>query len=117
MSNLTRNPADFLDDLETAKAVRASKRKGVRTLPEFITACEDGGYERIGGVMVDAFTKSMVRQIWAVIEKHPKADELKDKLNQRFDKIVETGGGGVLGTRPAIVDVVDRFWKMARPAK
>lgn len=117
MSNST--PIDDIDAdaIETAKAVRASKRKGVRTLPEFITACEDGGYERIGGVMVDAFTKSMVCQIWAVIEKHPKADELKGKLNQRFDKIVETGGGGVLGTRPAIVDVVDRFWKMARPAK
>ena len=111
------NPTADLDDLETAKAVRASKRKGVRTLTEFIAACEDGGYERIGGVMVDAFTKSMVRQIWAVIEKHEKADDFKAKLSQRFDQIVATGGGGVLGTRPAIVDVVDRFWKMARPAK
>ncbi len=108
------NPTADLDDLETAKAVRASKRKGVRTLAEFVEACQDGGYERIGGVMVDAFTKGMVRQVWDAVGKHEKADHFKALLSQRFDKIVEVGGGGVLGTRPAITDVVDRFWKMAK---
>ncbi len=107
---------DYRDTLETAQAVRGSKRKGVRTLPAFIEACQDGGYERIGGVLVDATTKAMVKGVWEAISKHPKGDAVKAKLEARFNKTVEDGGGGVLGVRPAIVDAVDRFWKIARPS-
>jgi len=116
MSKSTITPDVDSDAIETARAIRKSPRKGVRTLAEFITACKTGGYERIGGILVDAFTKSMVVQVWELLEKHPKAGELIPKLEQRFDKIVETGGGGVLGVRPAICDVIDRFWKITRPA-
>jgi hypothetical protein len=105
---LTRE--EFPDAVETACAVRSLKRVKIVDLPSFVQACKgSSSAERIGGLLVDMTTKSMVSQIWDAIQKHERGVELTEKLTTRFNDINNSHSKKV-----AILDVVDRFWKMAR---
>jgi acyl carrier protein phosphodiesterase len=87
-----------------------TKRVKVTDLKGFVEACKaSSDAERIGGMLVDLTTKSMISQVWDSIQKHEKAEEFIDKLSNRFNNIIASHN-----IRVAIVDLVDRFWKIAR---
>jgi hypothetical protein len=101
---------DYPDVLETARAVRACKRMKITDLKSFVEACKaSSSAERLGGLLIDMTTKSMISQVWDYIQKHEKAEELTSKLSNRFNNITFSHNRKV-----AILDLVDRFWKLAR---
>ena len=101
---------DYNDALETAKAIKICKRVKVVDLKSFIEACKaSSNAERIGGMLVDLTTKSMISQVWDALQKHERAEELVTKLSNRFNNITSSHSRKV-----AILDLVDRFWKIAR---
>jgi hypothetical protein len=107
-----RPETEDLDDLlETTKAIRATERRHVRSLDDFIAACAASpNLERMGGLAVDMTTKSMVTQVWAALQKHDNWREIGiPKLRTRFDNIAAKHK-----VRLAILDLVDRFWKITR---
>lgn len=80
------------------------------SLQSFIDACTaSSDYERIGGIGIDATTKGMVTQVWAHIQKHPKAAEFSEKLAALYLKHATEHGEKV-----AIGSLIDRFWKMTK---
>ncbi len=100
------------DAIETAKAIKVCKRVKVTDLNSFIEACKkSSAAERIGGILVDMTTKSMISQVWDHMQKHEKAEVLKEKLSTRFSAIASK-----YKMKTAIIDLVDRFWKITRPA-
>lgn len=106
---------DFYDMLETAQAVRAARRVKVDTLDDLITACRaEKGYERIGGLLMDMTTKSMLVQVWDAIQAWERGAEFSEKLRARFNKIAAASPLRTKGLRAAILDAVDRFWKIVR---
>lgn len=92
-----------------ARTIKSCKRVKVTDLNSFISACKaSSGCERIGGMLMDMTTKSMISQVWDFIQKHEKGVEFTERLNSRFSKAKESHG-----MKTAILDLVDRFWKLA----
>jgi proline racemase len=102
-------PEEFPETVETAKAIRACKRVRVTSLATFIEACKAStDAERIGGLLVDMTTKSMISQIWDRVQNYDQSEKLIGVLTARFDNALIK-----YGKKVAIYDVVDRFWKLA----
>ena len=101
---------EYHDALETARTVKTCKRIKVTDLKSFVEACKaSSAAERIGGMLVDMTTKSMISQVWDALQKHERAEELTAKLSNRFNNITASHSRKV-----AILDLIDRFWKIAR---
>ena len=102
---------EYHDALEMAKVIKSCKRVKVVDLNSFITACKaSSNAERIGGMLMDMTTKSMISQVWDFIQKQERGALFTERLNSRFLKVKESHG-----TKTAIFDLVDRFWKLASP--
>ena len=87
-----------------------TKRVEAPSLQSFVDACgASPDYERIGGIGIDATTKGMVTQVWAHIQKHPKAVEYTEKLSALYDKLAKEHSEKI-----AIGNVIDRFWRMTK---
>jgi len=103
---------EYHDALETARAIKVCKRVKVTDLNSFIEACKaSSSAERIGGILLDMTTKSMISQVWDYMQKHEKAEILTEKLSTRFSTV-----SSKYKMKTAIIDLVDRFWKLTRPA-
>lgn len=108
---------EYSEALENAEAVKqvCPRQKHPKTLDDFVAVAESvsvgSSAVRVGGMVLDITTAGMIFQVMKAVRKHPKFNELWPKMTSRYAKLVEIGKGN---PKSAILDVVDRFWKLAR---
>lgn len=70
----------------------------------------DAGAERACGLLFDALTKSMVKQVWEALQK---SEETRDKSREFFTRKWDEKKAQH-GVKTAAVWTVDKFWRLAK---